>query len=1254
MRRRTGAIGIFLLLAAANVSPAAEWFVATNGSDAAAGTNWATAKQTIQAGVDAASAGDMVWVSNGVYATGGRVANGSTWTNRVAVTTAITLRSVNGPEVTIIDGSNQVRGVYLSTNAVLDGITVTRGNADNGGGVYCANIGILTNCLLLTNAAQRNGGGVNGGTLYNCRLTGNAAGGIGYGGGACESTLYNCRLTGNTAGRSDDGGGGGSFGGTLNNCELIGNGASHGGGAFFGRLNNCTLTSNSAHCGGGTYRVHQLYNSIIYGNFSDYGPNTFWNYTIANCWETDPLFVNAAAGNYRLQSNSPCIDAGNNDYVQSTTDLDGNPRIINGMADIGAYEVIPTLAFASPDIHLPCNSTNGLGIPILSSVPWTASTNAPWLAISSGASGTTNGTVVFGVEANPVVWGARTGAMVVAGGGLSCTCLVVQAGTSPKLVIAPAATNLSFEEASEVSIEVEANIPWAATTNVPWLAITSGETGTTNGMVVFSVAASGGTTTRTGAVVVAGGGVSRTCSVVQVARVLSIAPASATLPGEGGSGMAIAVAANLPWMATTNVPWISIMSGESGTTNGTLVFNVEFNPGASRTGAIVFAGGGLVRTCTVVQTPMLAVIPEDIHLSSGSANGNELAVTANVPWTATTNVSWLAITSGGSGTTNGTVVFNVAANGGEVSRTGAIAIVCSGIARTCLVSQAGGGVDVTAWFVATNGDDSADGTSWATAKATIQAGVVTSSGGDTIWVSNGVYIGLLTLNKGVRVQSSNGPDVTTIQGANSRCAEVGHADATISGFTLTGGTAEWGGGAYISEGTLEGCIIRDNMATGRTESDGFGHWGVSSYGGGIYGGILRNCEIYRNTAQALGGMLAPAVAQGGGAYRSHLINCLVKSNAVIAMYCTSASAGAQGGGTQGGTNENCTVVGNSASASAVPRDFANASGGGCNGSTILNSIVYYNEGGDVEGGSSSYSCSLDIGTSNGNRTSAPSFINPSDGNYRLMTNSPCRDTGTNRPWMSAATDLDGNPRIAYGTVDMGAYERPPDPMLLLDAHPASTNVGSGGAIGLAIGVTANVPWTASTNVPWLAITAGESGTTNGTVVFDVAANEGASLRAGTIAVTGGGSSCSYTVLQFYEGQSTNGYSDWATGITNGQTNATDCAAGDGVPNLLKYATGCLAPMEPDDLASLGVLGGGAPALTFNRNLNAVDLMLEIQGADSISNGAAWRGVATNVGGSWLGATNVEESGTGNPVECTVTDPLALRTNRFLRLKVTRP
>ena len=65
--------------------------------------------------------------------------------------------------------------------------------------------------------------------------------------------------------------------------------------------------------------------------------------------DIDPLFVAAGSGDYRLQPDSPCIDIGLNDAVPTgvTTDLDGNPRIVDGndddigTVDMGAYEYQP-------------------------------------------------------------------------------------------------------------------------------------------------------------------------------------------------------------------------------------------------------------------------------------------------------------------------------------------------------------------------------------------------------------------------------------------------------------------------------------------------------------------------------------------------------------------------------------------------------------------------------------------------------------------------------------------------------------------------------------------------------------------------------------------------------------------------------------------------------------------------------------------------------------------------------------------------
>ena len=160
---------------------------------------------------------------------------------------------------------------------------------------------MLNNCTLTGNSAFAEGGGAESSTLNNCTLSGNSAGG---GGGAEDCELNNCIVSGNTNDGADDS--------TLNNCTVTGN---SGWGASYDTLNNCIVYFNSDTNGG------------------NYDPSSTLNYCCTTPMPTNgvgnitnaPLFVDYAGGNLRLQSNSPCINSGNNAYVVGSTDLDGNP-----------------------------------------------------------------------------------------------------------------------------------------------------------------------------------------------------------------------------------------------------------------------------------------------------------------------------------------------------------------------------------------------------------------------------------------------------------------------------------------------------------------------------------------------------------------------------------------------------------------------------------------------------------------------------------------------------------------------------------------------------------------------------------------------------------------------------------------------------------------------------------------------------------------------------------------------------------------
>ena len=336
------------------------------------------------------------------------------------------------------------------------------------------------------------------------------------------------------------------------------------------------------------------------------------------------------------------------------------------------YSVTPTAASVA--------ATGGgatISLDTMAGCEWSATSNAAWLTITSDAHSFGPASVTFSAATN--TGAARTGTLSVAGKAVTVTQAAASGPQTPSCSYTVNPLTLSLPSSgstrSSFTVATASGCAWSAASNTNWITVTSGASGSGNGTVDISAAANTTTSARTGTLTIAG--LQVTITEAAAACSYAVSPTSVTIGAVGGTGTAIAVIAGsgCTWTATSNVNWITLVTGQTGTGNGTVTYLVLANTGAPRNGTLTVAG----QTVTVSQGSACAftISPTSESFPRGGGTGAVTVTTqSGCAWTATSNANWITITSGASGTGSGSVGFTVAANTGP-ARTGTLTIAGS-------------------------------------------------------------------------------------------------------------------------------------------------------------------------------------------------------------------------------------------------------------------------------------------------------------------------------------------------------------------------------------------------------------------------------------------------------------------------------------------------------------------------------------------------------------------------------------------------
>lgn len=293
---------------------------------------------------------------------------------------------------------------------------------------------------------------------------------------------------------------------------------------------------------------------------------------------------------------------------------------------------------------------------------WTAESRSSWISITSGASGSGSGAVKLHIASSDGP--ERSGVVVVANYAIT----VVQS-LACTYSIAPSNVSIGAQAVSNtVQIQTGAGCAWTASSAVPWITIADDASGNGPGPVRVAAAANDGPA-RSGTITIAG----HSFTVTQAnGCTYSVAPSSQDVGGVGGKfNAAVTAGAGCSWSASSAVDWVTLGTS-SGSGSGQVVVTVKTNASPPRTGTVSIAG----HTVTIDQQSQCSWLfaPPSTQLPRSGGTGNVLVIVSGAcTWNAVTNVPWIQITAGASGTGNGLLQFVVPSNP-NAARSGTISI----------------------------------------------------------------------------------------------------------------------------------------------------------------------------------------------------------------------------------------------------------------------------------------------------------------------------------------------------------------------------------------------------------------------------------------------------------------------------------------------------------------------------------------------------------------------------------------------------